>query len=329
MKVLDVLWLSEAEVKSLGISMKEVINAVDEGFKLKAEGKVELPSKIGVHPRTNCFIHAMPCWVAGNVDTVGIKWNAGYPPNKKKGLPYMNGIFFINDCETGLLKAVMNANWITAWRTGAAAGLCAKYMAYPSVEVVAVIGLGVEGTTNLLAMKEVLPEIKEVKIYDIFSEQIRKYQKVLSSQLPGVTFIPCKDPETTVKDADVVITCTPILEKPKRFIRSSWLKSDVLAIAIDYDSSFDADIMTGGIFVCDDKNQYLMTQKESNYFHGGYPVKEQIYADMGEIAAGIKEPVKKGLRGAVLMGLASHDIMTGRLLYAKALENGVGTWVQR
>jgi len=102
-----------------------------------------------------------------------------------------------------------------------------------------------------------------------------------------------------------------------------------LAIAIDYDSSFDADIMTGGIFVCDDKNQYLMTQKESNYFHGGYPVKEQIYADMGEIAAGIKEPVKKGLRGAVLMGLASHDIMTGRLLYAKALENGVGTWVQR
>ncbi len=329
MKIKDVLWLSEAEVVSLGVSMKDVIDAVDEGFKIKGEGNVELPSKIGVHTRSNCFIHAMPCWVGGDIDVMGIKWVAGYPPNQAKGLPYINGIFCINDCDTGLLKVVMDANWITAQRTGAASGVCARYMADPGSEVVAVIGLGVQGRTNLLAMKEVLPKMKEVKIYDIFPKQVNKFRDDLSPEFPGVTFTSCKDVETTVKDADVVITCTPILEKPERFVRSSWLKDDVLAITVDYDSAFDEDIMTGGIFVCDDKNKYLETQKRSSYFHGGYPTEEQIYADMGEIAAGKKAPVTKGKRGAVLMGIASDDIMTGRLLYAKALEKGVGTWVKK
>lgn len=171
--------------------------------------------------------------------------------------------------------------------------------------------------------------MKEVKIYDIFPKQVNKYRDDLSPEFSGVTFISCKDVETTVKDADVVITCTPILEKPKRFVRSSWLKDDVLAIAVNYDSSFDKDIMTGGIFVCDDKNQYLQTQKWSSYFHGGYSTEEQIYADMGEIAAGKLPPVTKGKGEAVLMGIASHDIMTGQLLYANALEKGVGTWVKK
>ena len=329
MEISKVLWLSEEQVKSVNLSTKEVIDAVEEGFKLKAEKKVKLPSKIGVHPRANCFIHAMPCLIKGDIDTVGVKWISGYPSNTDKGVPYINGTILINDSETGLLKAVIGANRITAWRTGAATGLCARYMAKPDTEIVAVIGLGVEGTSNLLALKEVLPKIKIVKIYDISKEQIMKYEKNMSSRFPGVSFISCKDTETTVQGADIIVTCTPIIDKPKRFIHSSWLKKDVLAIAVDYDSAFDADIMTGGKFICDDKNQYLKTQRETNYFQNGYPSENQIYADMGEIVSGIKESVKKGVRGAVLMGLASHDIMTGWILYKKALEKGIGTWLKR
>lgn len=328
MKMPEVLWLSQEEVSSLGLSMKEIIDAVEEGFRLKGEGKVELPAKIGVHPRPDCYIHAMPCWVGGDIDVMGIKWAAGFPTNQAKGLPYINGIWCMNDCETGLLKAVMDANWITAWRTGAASGVCAKHMADPDSRVVSIIGLGVQGTTNLLAMKEVLPKINEARIYDIFPEQLGKYRERLGPQLPGVVFTPCGSPEDAVRGADVVVTCAPILERPERFIRSAWLKKDVLAIAVDYDSSLDADVMTGGVFVCDDRNQYLETQGWSSYFQDGYPVGEQIYADMGEICAGIKGPVREGLRGAVLMGIASHDIMTGRLLYERALERGVGTWVK-
>lgn len=60
----DVRFLSEADVAALGISMKEVLDAVDTGWKLNGEGKVENPPKIGVHPRHDAYMHAMPCWLA-------------------------------------------------------------------------------------------------------------------------------------------------------------------------------------------------------------------------------------------------------------------------
>jgi ornithine cyclodeaminase/alanine dehydrogenase len=325
----DVLWISQDEVVSLGITMKEIVDAVDEGWKLKGQKKVELPAKIGVHPRKDCFIHAMPSWVGGDVDCCGIKWAAGYPSNQAKGLPYINGVWCMNDPETGIIKAVMDANWMTATRTGAASGVCAKYLADPKSEVVSIIGLGAQGRTNLLAFKETLPQMKTVKVYDIFPSQVTKFVDELTPQLPGVEFVVGKNVEEAVKDADVIATCAPIVEAPERFVRSSWLKKDVLAIAVDYDSSFDADIMNNGnCFVCDDWNQYLYTQALNIYFQAGYPKKEEIYADMGEICAGVRPPVLQGRRGAVLMGIASHDIMTGRLIYRKAIEQKVGTWVK-
>lgn len=57
----DVRFISQADVESLGISMKEVMDGVETGWRMNGEGKTELPAKIGIHPRGNCYIHAMPC----------------------------------------------------------------------------------------------------------------------------------------------------------------------------------------------------------------------------------------------------------------------------
>jgi ornithine cyclodeaminase/alanine dehydrogenase len=48
---------------------------------------------------------------------------------------------------------------------------------------------------------------------------------------------------------------------------------------------------------------------------------------MGQVCAGLVKPSMKGRRGAVLMGIASHDVMTARLILAKATEKNVGTTV--
>ena len=322
------LWLSKKDVESLEIPMTEVMDAVEEGFRLNGLGQSELPAKIGVHPRKDCFIHAMPCWMGGEVDAVGIKWAAGYPPNQVKGLPYINGVWCMNDPETGMIKAVMDANWMTAWRTGAASGVCARHLASPGSEVVAMIGLGVQARTNLAALKEVLPGIREVRIHDVFPEQAKRFQEDMAPLFPKAPLVIEDKAESAVKGADVVVTCTPIVEHPRRFVMREWMKEDVLCIAVDYDSAFREEVMKGGAFVCDNRNQYLWTQEQGVYFQDGYPLEAEIYADMGEICAGKAAPVRKGLRGAVLMGIASHDVMTGRLIYRKALEKNTGTWVE-
>lgn len=326
---MEVLVLSFKEIEAMNIPVSEVMKVVERGFTLKGEEKMEMPAKIGIHPRKDCFIHAMPCYVGGDVDAAGIKWVAGYPINQTKGLPYITGIMCLNESETGFAKAVMDANWITAWRTGAATGICAKHMANPDSGTIAIIGLGVQGRTNTMALAEALPKLKTVKAYDPFEAQIAKYINLVKPDLKGIDIVTCKSVEETVNGADIVVTCTPIVADPDRFVRSEWLKEDVLAVAVDYDSAFDADVMSGATaFVCDDMNQYLWTQEHGIYFQKGYPKESQIFADMGHLCAGKKKVNRKGRRGAVLMGIASHDVMTANLIYAKAKSMGKGRMVE-
>jgi alanine dehydrogenase len=325
----DVLWLSRADIDSLGLTMPEIMDEVERGFAAMGRGDVEMPAKIGIHTRKDCFNHSMPCYAGGELDMAGVKVVSGYPPNQKKGLPYITGIWCLFDPETGIIRSVMDAAWITAWRTGAASGVYARHFGDPATEVVTIIGLGVQGHMNLRAMLEVFPKIKEVRMFDPIKSQAPRFVADLQPLAPQARFVDCATPKEAVAGADVVITCTPIVEKPERFVEAAWLKKDVLAIAVDYDSAFDAETMRGAVtFTTDSETQYLWTQDHGTYFQDGYPDKAGLHSDMGEICAGLKKGVRKGRRAAVLMGIALDDVMTGYLVYEQALEKKTGTWVQ-
>lgn len=319
----EVLWLSMRDIESLGIGMPEVMDAVESGFAALGRDEVEMPAKIGIHPREDCFVHAMPCHIGGDIDQSGVKCVSGYPRNQKKGLPYITGILCLLDPETGIVKALMDAAWITAWRTGAASGVYARHFGDPATETVSIIGLGVQGRVNLLAMAEVFPNLNRAQVYDVFPAQAERFVAEMKQQLPNMDFVTCNDVLASVTGADVVVTCTPIVETPDRFIPRSWLKENVLAIAVDYDAAFEADVFAEN-FTVDNRHQYLWTQDQGVYFQQGYPTSEGLYADMGEICSGLHPGVREGLRGAVLMGVATHDIMTGALIHERALQKGIG-----
>lgn len=319
--------LSKDQVASLGLTMREIMDALIEGWKIRATEEVELPAKIGIHPRKDCYIHAMPCYVK-KIDTSIIKWAAGYPPNLAKKLAYINGIIVVNNSETGLAEIIMDSAWVTAWRTGAAAGVCAQFMGNEDSSVAAVIGTGVQGITTGIAFKTAFPGLKTMKIYDVLPSQLERFENEVRKYCPDLEFVRCATPEECVKDADLISTCVPILEKPNRFIKKSWLKPNVLVVTSDYDSAVSEDVMNSDCFVCDDRNQYLETQGWGTYFQNGYPKEDKLFADMAEVCAGLKKPVRTGMRGAVLMGVALHDVMTVRLIQEKLKTNNIGTDVE-
>jgi len=51
----------------------------------------------------------------------------------------------------------MDCVWITAKRTGAATALAAKYLARPESERVGILGCGVQGRSNLEALRVLFP----------------------------------------------------------------------------------------------------------------------------------------------------------------------------
>ena len=92
----SMLYLSRRDVEEVGLSMREIIEALDRMFREKGEGRVEMPPKPGIHTQPDAFIHAMPAYIP-SLGSAGMKWVSGYPGNQKKGLPYITGLLILND----------------------------------------------------------------------------------------------------------------------------------------------------------------------------------------------------------------------------------------
>ena len=53
----NILYLSRADIETLDFRMVDIITAVEEAFKEKGAGRVEMPPKPGIHPPHDAFIH--------------------------------------------------------------------------------------------------------------------------------------------------------------------------------------------------------------------------------------------------------------------------------
>lgn len=177
----EVLYLSREDVEGLGLRMVEIIDAMRQMFKEKGEGKTQMPLKPELRAIRDGVMHAMPAYIP-NLDAAGIKWVSGFPQNRGKGLPYVNGLIILNDPQTGLPVAIMDCTWITAMRTGAATAVAAKPLARRDSSTVGIVACGVQGRSNLEAISSIF-EIEMVRVYDIKPEIADRYADQMGEKL--------------------------------------------------------------------------------------------------------------------------------------------------
>src|SRR2546426_381604 len=234
----QILYLSRADVEAARVPMKAIIDRLEIALGEKGRGRVEMPPKPGIHPGppgNDNFIHAMPASVPA-LGAAGVKWISGFPGNPSRGLPYISGLLILNDPETGLPKAVMDAAWITAMRTGAATAVAAGRLARRDSASFGILGCGVQARTNLEALTHVLPSLKEVRAYDIHPERAASYCEEVRTIHPKLRLVPVEPPGEAVEGADVVVTAGPIQSKPRPAIEPDWFSRGALGVPLDYDS---------------------------------------------------------------------------------------------
>ena len=310
-----VRYLSRADVEAVGLSGVEVVEILDALFRAKRMGRTEMPPKIGVHPRDDAFIHAMPAYLA-DADVAGIKWVAGYPDNQALGLPYIHGLLVLTDGPTGRPLAVMDATWITEVRTAAASMLGIRALAEGAIETIGLIGCGRQGTVHLELARELFPELAQVVMFD----RHRDRAEALASALPELEATVAKSAEQVGAGADLVITTAAIVHRPERPLRGEHLADATVACAIDYDASLSEGVFErAAIFVVDDLPQYRY-HRQLGYF-AGYP---EEAVELADVLAGEAEP-GDGLRVYVPLGIAIEDVAVAADLHRRAAEAGIGT----
>jgi ornithine cyclodeaminase/alanine dehydrogenase len=313
------LYLSRKDVEEVDLSISQLILVLEEAFRMKGEGRVDMPPKPGIHTRRDSFIHAMPAYVK-DLDAAGVKWISGYPDNHLRGLPYITGLLILNDPETGVPISVMDATWITAKRTGVATAVAARYLARNDSDTVGIIACGVQGRGNLEALSEVF-ELSRVRAFDIDRKAGKKFALDMGRNL-GLEVETVDSPREALRGVDIAVTSGPILLEPSPQIEADWLEPGGFACPLDFDSYWCEDAMLQVEKLATDDRDQLEHYREIGYFR----TTPQPYADLGEIVAG-RAPGRENDKERTMcinLGLALEDIVTAELIFREAKKRGLG-----
>jgi len=314
-KTLKTLLLSRREVEQQ-LSMAEILEVVENAFKLKAQGKAIMPCKIYLElPEYHGDFRAMPAYIDGSA---GMKWVSVYPNNRQYNLPAVMAMIILCDPNNSYPLAIMDGTHITNMRTGAAGGIAVKYLAKKNSSVIGMVGAGEQAEAQLLAINEVLPEIEEVKVFDRSPEMSQRFAQKMAGKLN--LNIHLVETVEAASDADVVVTTTyatgPVVLR--QHIKPG---THINAIGADAEGKqeLEADLLAGAKIVIDDFEQACHSGEINVPLSKGQIKVEDIYCSLGEVAAGMKRGRENDTEITIFdsTGLAIQDIVCAELAYKK------------
>lgn len=316
----NTLLIGQRDVKEL-LSMSETLKAVENAFKLKAQGKAIMPCKLYLElPQYNGDFRAMPAYIDGST---GMKWVSVYPNNRNFNLPAVIAMILLCDTHTSYPLAIMDGTYITAMRTGAAGGIAVKYLAKKDSSVIGMIGAGEQAETQLLAINEILPKIKEVKAFSRHEDSRQRFAKKMGEKL-NLNIHPVETVEAAA-DADIIVATTyatgPAVKK--EHVRPG---THINAIGADAQGKqeLDADLLVEAKIVIDEIEQACHSGEINVPLSKGRIKVEDIYSTIGEVVAGMKKGRENDEEITIFdsTGLAIQDIVCAKIVYEKAKEKG-------
>lgn len=288
---------------------------------------------------------AMPAYLGGRFQMAGMKWYGSNIENRKEGLPRSILMMMLNDKDTGAPLALMSANLLSAYRTGAIPGVGAKYLARKDSETVAIIGPGVMGKTSLHAFMSVCPNLKTVKVKGRGQKSIDSFVDFVKTNFPQIEqVIVCDTMEEAIRDSDIISTTTSVGNKEREFpfIDDAWIKKGALICmpsAARFNESFYLDKNTK--LVVDNYKLYEAWADEYPYpsydpvqvvgakfmdlLHDEKITREEII-DVADVITGV-HPGRESDEERIIYsvgGMPVEDIAWGETVYKNALKMGIG-----
>ena len=361
---IDFLYLNEEDMIKAGVknmpacieAMEEVITCLNKGdYVMGGENHNSHGSQVSF-PKTSQFPNmpkdigddrrfmAMPAYIGGSFDLMGMKWYGSNIANREKNLPRSILTVMLNDKDTGAPIALMSANLLSAYRTGAIPGVGAKYLVRKDATVCGICGPGVMGKTSLAAIMAVCPNIDTIKVKGRGKSSLEKFLKYAKGEYPSVKNIEAVDTEEElVRDSDVISFANSGGTDPSTypFVKKEWIKPGAVLIGL---SAFDMDsneLKTGSLVV-DNIKLYeawaeefpypsfgannIIGSKFTDMVHDGLLSMKDI-TDLGDIISGKKKgrTNKDQIFVYSVGGMPVEDVAWGKVCYEKALLLGIGT----
>jgi len=303
------LLLSERDVEDL-LEMRDVVASVEEAF--RRQGMGEVSNFMRTRSRGSASVlnvmHANLTYLRRG----GIK---AYM-SSRAGTKFSLLLFDDNDSE---LLAVMGADILGRFRTGAASGVATKHLYGKPSGTLAVFGSGKQALTQVLAMKEVMA-LEEVRVWSPDPEHRRAFAQKLRTG--GMK---CKAFDSPALALDGAEVATAITSSKQPFLTAQMLEGvshlnlaggnvpDHAEMTSEGAGSFDT-------LVVDDLAQAKIEYGDLIQAARDGTFSWDSAVELGAVVAGRRRP-----RGRTLFksgGAALEDIAVASMIYDKATESG-------
>lgn len=157
------------------------------------------------------------------------------PDNAARGLPHIGALIVVNDGETGLPVAVMDATWITEARTAALTLVAGRRLARRSARAIGFVACGAQARAHLALLREELP-LAKVSAYSRRMETAEAF--AVRARGLGLEARAVTDPKAAVCGQDVVVTSVPAAAGLQPFLDAAWLAPGAFASLVDLGRSW-------------------------------------------------------------------------------------------
>jgi len=318
------LVLTGSEVMQL-LDMDLALAAAQEAFRAYGEGRVNMPPKAYLTLEHGDFRAMYGEIFLANDHICGLKWVNVHPGNPAKGLLTVMAKILLNDPDTGLEFADLDGTHITDYRTGAAGGVAAKYLARADASRLGVIGAGAQARTQVAAVLIVRP-IQEIVVFNRHMEHSQAFARWAAENF-GVKARATSEAAEAVAGQDIVVTTTP---SRTPVVQRQWVSRGTHINAIGADAAgkqeLDPAILAAAKVVVDDWAQASHSGEINVPLARGDLTPEQVYGSLGEIVAG-KKPGREAPGEITVFdstGLIIQDLALGLAVYQRARERGLG-----
>ncbi|WP_297667905.1 tyramine oxidase subunit B [uncultured Corynebacterium sp.] len=364
---IDFLWLSEPDMIEAGVTdsarcvdvMEETLILLDKGdYRMAgASGnshgaQVNFPDNpehegMPANGPDRRFM-AMPAYLGGRFKGAGVKWYGSNAENRANGLPRSIHVFVLNDAVTGAPKAIMSANLLSAYRTGAVPAVGVKHLAVENAETVGIIGPGVMSRTILASSITQRPSIKTVKIKGRSAGSTEKAAQWIRDRFEDLDVQVVDSEQEAIEGSDILIAGTSTSpDGPQAFpyFKREWLKpgalvlcpaaarfdddfikSDESNLVLDYDGLYKEWFQENGPDVTYERLLGIPGNRWWDMVEEGTLPKEKLH-NIGAIAAG-KAPGRENDEQIFFYsigGMPVEDVSWATEVYENALEKGIGT----
>jgi ornithine cyclodeaminase len=322
-------FLTEEQVRALlpASDFPALIDLMAETLADFSAGRVVQPvrSAVPVGPPGQ-YLGLMPALIPAT-GALGAKLVSVVPSNAARGLSMHMGLVALFDTETGAVRAVMDARYITEVRTAAVSAVSVRHLARPDASRLGLVGAGVQARSHLEAFATLRP-LSSVRVWSPDSREVEAFAREMSRSL-RLDVRGAASAEHAAQGADLVVLAT---SSDQPVVRSEWIADGAHVVSVGAcrpdQREMDPALLARALVVVDSLDAALVESGDivSGLAEGRFG-RDHLAGELGAVVAG-RVPGRTSAGQVTIfksLGLAVEDVAAAALVAERADTRGLGS----